>query len=143
MILPFQISRELKEVGYDKGCSHHHQMSLNESIDPETNKPEGSFGWKKGELTTHSGYFINNWEKSDYSSESWYMCAAPRLHDVQDWLIEKYNIHFYIAPFKNEYSGDVEYIWCIYEKETADNPFKTREEAIEEGMKEIFKYLQV
>jgi len=141
-ILPFDISKKLKEVGYNRLSSHHYVISLTESVDPETGKKEGSFGWEMNELSRESQSFINNDKTLDNSSEHWYMCSAPRIHDVQDWLIEKYNIHFYVAPLRNGYNGGVEYVWCVYEKETSDNPIKKREKAIEKGMKEVFKYLQ-
>jgi hypothetical protein len=140
MILSFENSRRLKEAGYAKESKLYYQYSLNKAVDPETNKTEGAFGWKKGELSRQSGFFINNWEKTDYSSKSWYMCSAPILHDVQDWLIER-GIHFYIAPVDENHDGSIEYVWCIFKKETSTKSYKNREEAIEEGIKEVFKYL--
>lgn len=87
-----KLAKLLKEKGYNNPCSHYYEHALTSRIDGETGNNTGAFGWEKGETHLHSHYFINNIKGVDFSDNNWYMCAAPTIAEVIDWIYEKHNI---------------------------------------------------
>lgn len=88
----FEVAKLLKEKGFDMPCNSCYEHALNTQINPESNEPSGTFGWKEGETNLQSGFFINDYDGIDFSNDSWYMCAAPIIADVVMWLYEKHKI---------------------------------------------------
>lgn len=93
-LVPFPIAQLLKERGFTEVCNHYFEYALKSRKDREDGYT-GSFGWKKGELNCQSGYFVNHRSNVDYSGTTWFMCAAPLISDVIDWLNEAFGIWIY------------------------------------------------
>lgn len=88
----FEISKLLKEKGFDEPTNRYYENALTSRKDPETNDFKGSFGWRKDETNLQSGYFKNNYDMADLSSKNWYMCSAPTIAEVIMWLYETHEI---------------------------------------------------
>jgi hypothetical protein len=93
----FPIAKLLKEKGCAIKCNSYYEQALTSKKDKE-NGYSGDFGWKKGELNLQSGFFINGWNKTDYTGKNWFMCAAPEIWQVVEWLFQKHNIWIVILP---------------------------------------------
>ena len=87
--LPHQESIVLKEIGFDKETDAMYEISLTESIDPETNENSGPFGWKKDEINFIKRWFINNHPSIDFSNENWLLVSSPLIQQVFRWFREK------------------------------------------------------
>jgi hypothetical protein len=92
----FETSKLLKEKGFNVPVNHWYEYALTSKKDPEDGYG-GSHGWKKGELNLQSGYFRNNSE-NDTTNKSWYLCAAPELTTVTEWLRLKKGLWIYTYP---------------------------------------------
>lgn len=89
--ITFEQAKALKEKKFDAPCKNYFEYALKSQKDKEQGYA-GAFGWKKGELNTQSGYFINDNKLTDHSSEYWLMCARPEHWRVVEWLRVQHNI---------------------------------------------------
>ena len=108
----FEISKLLKEKGFDEPTNRYYENALTSRKDPETNDFKGSFGWRKDETNLQPGYFKNNYDMADLSSKNWYMCSAPTIAEVVCWIYSKYNIWIQVSILK-----DNEWHYSIRRKE--------------------------
>jgi hypothetical protein len=87
----FDQAKLLKEKEYHVPCYHFYELALTSQEDGE-----GGYsyphGWKCGELNFQRGYFTNNYDATDFSSDNWFMCAAPEQWQVVEWLRLNHNI---------------------------------------------------
>jgi len=106
----FDQAKILKEKSFIEPCNSYFELALT-SQENDQDGFTGPFGWRKGELNTHSDYFINNHKSTDLSSESWYMCARPEQWKVVGWLWETYAIDVSVIPirFKGERTISFQY----------------------------------
>lgn len=93
----FETAMLAKELGFDYACNNYYQISLTERYN-EQDGYSGSFGWEKGELSRSSGFFMNNNPDTDYTNESWFLCACPTQQVLCRWLREEKNIHVSVHP---------------------------------------------
>jgi hypothetical protein len=90
----FEQARWLKGKEFDVECNSYFELA----ITSRKHKYDGysaPFGWKKGELNTQAGYFVNNIEGVDTSNKSWYLCSRPEQWQVVEWLRVKYKINVF------------------------------------------------
>lgn len=127
----FEISKLLKEKGFDEPTNKYYEHALTSKKDPETNDYTGAFGWKKGETNLASGYFKNNYGMADLSTENWYMCSAATIAEVLMWLYEKHNIWIYADS--HEFGK-----WCY--KYKFNRPYKELPKITERGEFSIEDY---
>jgi len=150
-LISFDTAKLAKEKGFDVPVKRSYQLSLTESVHPEDGT-SGPFGWEKGELSLQDGYFINNWEDSDFTNDSWYHCAAPTQSLLQKWLREEHNIHIqvYVMETWLNTGNEMEVYFEVNLKITNNLKglsnvksnmlqFKTYEEALEKGLQEALK----
>ena len=90
-LISFELARLLKEKGFDIPTQQHYEFALKSKKHKEDGY-SGSFGWKKGELTLRSEYFINNHKTIDGTNTHWYFCSAPTISEVVMWLYAYHSI---------------------------------------------------
>lgn len=105
-----KLAKLLKEKGYNNPCSHYYEHALTSRIDGETGNNTGAFGWEKGETHLHSHYFINNIKGVDFSDNNWYMCAAPTIAEVIDWIYEKKGVWVSVYTMEKWHENENEMI---------------------------------
>lgn len=130
----FEIAKLLKEKGFDVPCTSYYELALTTNEDSQDGF-SGPFGWKEGELNRQQGYFINGDKQSDVSNEAWFLCAAPELWCVQQWLLVTHNLWTPITSRSQEswqchVTGIGEPLGKLY-FEDLNSP----QEALEEGIK--------
>lgn len=92
----FDTAKLAKEKGYDVAYNGSYCKYLITQVDPSYPDGGGAFSMTKDEVEYDSGYFGNNWEATDYSNETYYMCAAHTQTLLARWLREVHNIHIEI-----------------------------------------------
>ena len=139
-LVSFELSKLLKEKGFDIPVSYSYSYSLTKRKDVQDGY-SGPFGWKKGELDITERFFINNNKDIDYTNKNWYCCAAPEIWLLIEYFIEKYK-YFVLVSISIESKWYFE-IYNLSDKRNAELPvlnkkyYDTREEAYESA----FKYL--
>lgn len=84
----YDICARLKEIGFDVPTQNFWEESLTEQYDDEDGY-SGPFGWEKGEINFRNGYTVNSLIPSN---KYWYICSAPDINTVVDWIRLNYNI---------------------------------------------------
>lgn len=141
--IQFQTAKRAKVAGYDGKANYSYQLSLTERVHEEDGT-SGPFGWEKGELSLVQGFFINNWEETDYTNNNWYHCAVPMQADLQKWLREEKDIAV-LCSIEDDVRGKwVVTVYGQYEVYGAfelysKGGFATYEDALEEGLQEALK----
>jgi hypothetical protein len=82
-----------KDKGFDSYCNASYTVYLCDQIDPEYPEGGGAFSMTKDEVEVDYNLFQNNNSQTDYSCESYYMCAAPTQTLLAKWLRETHDIH--------------------------------------------------
>jgi len=141
-LVTFEIAKQAKEKGFNWPTDHYYEESLTESVD-EQDGTSGPFGWKKGERNLQLGYMINNHDKTDLSSESWYVCSVPLCGQLQKWLRDEHNLHIAIGngDISNTWNYEIYTIGKIDINKSTDFKFKTYEDALEAGLLEALKLI--
>lgn len=80
----FEISKLLKEKGFDELCNNHYSQALFEGTNPDW---EGVF--PKYSVFKHSDSHYNS---KPNNNDSWFECSAPTIAEVVMWLYEKHGI---------------------------------------------------
>lgn len=134
-IVNYEISKLLKEKGFDVPTNMYYEHALTSQIDNETLDYSGSFGWKKGETNLRSGYFINNQDNIDLTNKSWYICSAPTISEVVMWLYEKHDIWIWVKRYSTLFRPYAEELgderFGKWEGHKYDTPTEAYEKAIE------------
>jgi hypothetical protein len=89
-LVTFELSKLLKEKGFDLATRKYYEHSLTERYNSEDGY-SGPFGWKKGETILQEGYHINN-SKFDNSNDDWFICSTLTISEVVMWLYGKHGI---------------------------------------------------
>lgn len=141
--LPCEVCIILKEIGFDKETDAMYEISLTESIDPETEDTTGPFGWKKGEVNFVKRYFANNHPSIDFSNENWLLVSAPLIQQVFRWFRKEFGIYTNIMcvntqnnTFKYEVIKDNEILFDDL------GMFEHQEEFEIECIKKVIRYLK-
>ena len=134
----FEIAKLLKEKGYNVGCFYFYEHALTSQIDPETGNNTGAFGWEKGETNLANHYFINNHPDIDFSSENWFMCAAPTIAEVVMWLHGKHGIWIEV---RKSYLGG--FVPVVKDPRKELDKFNSPTEAYEAAITYILKKLKL
>lgn len=110
--VPFNIARELKELGFKEECYARYEYALTSQKDPEYPEGGGPFGWTKSECNFRTEYFVNG-SSGDYSNKSWLLVGAPFYDQVIEWFIEKHSLDISVAGDStvNEILG---WDWTVY-----------------------------
>lgn len=130
----FEVSKLLKEKGYDVACNSHYELALT-SKKHKVDGYEGPFAWKKGELNVQAGYNSNKFLDEYYDGKTWYACSRPTHSLSMEWLRVNFNIWIKIDQDwdKGKMLG---YEAVINDKNGLIDcgTFKTPEEAREKGL---------
>ena len=130
-IVPPEIAFKLKEKGFEEECDASYTRYLTNKKDKQDGYG-GPFGWKKGEVTYDSSYFVNN-SKHDYSNKNYTQAGAPYYQQVQDWLRTNYEYQIIEKKFgfsTKDLKYDLVYVVSLKKGLTMD-------EAIMEALKQI------
>ena len=154
-LVKFETAKLAKEKGFNIPTRILYEYALTTQIDPETNEPKGAFGWKEGECKLVDQYMINNHKDVDFSNDDWYLCSAPTQAVLQRWLREVHNINVFLSfkpnikkwdfiPYYMTMTGK-EYIKynAEYYKLHIGRMYNTYEEALEEGLIEALKLINI
>lgn len=134
-----------KEKGYGYLSTGSYTVYLKDQVDPEYPEGGGPFSMTKGEVERSSDYFANRDERTDYSCETYLMCAAPTQSILARWLREAKNIHVDI------YANASGWGWILTKtgrngstiKEIEDDIyFETYEIAMEMGLMQALELLK-
>lgn len=134
-IIALETAKLAKEKGYDIfGYGSYTEYLINQ-VDPEYPEGGGSFSMTKGEVVFDNAYFKNGYEKSDYSCETYYMCAAPTQTLLARWLREVHGIHIEIYTNASGYGYILTKTNGTVIKEIEDDIFfESNEIALEIGL---------
>jgi len=137
-IVLFETGKLAKEKGYDVTSNGYFTQYLKNQIDPEYPEGGGPFSMTKGEIEFDNNYFGNNMEQTDYTNETYFMCAAPTQTLLARWLREVHNIQVYVNSQTKDGNGKYrDYVAHVNGKEIndpRDSEFQTYEEAMEVGL---------
>ena len=86
----FEVSKLLKEKGFDVPTQFYWEKSLTESYHEEDGY-SGTFGWRKDEINFSSGYTRNS-NPLIADNKSWLVCSAPTHALAIEWLRVNFEI---------------------------------------------------
>lgn len=140
----FEVSKLLREKGFDAPCRSHYELAKTSQKDKEDGY-SGSFGWKKGEMNIQSDHNTNTSLNRYYNGRTWYACSRPTQSMAIEWLLLNFKIWIQIGlNIKMErYKSDIFSVKPIEYKYTLDGRTKDRpeygwatpQEAAEEAIK--------
>ena len=139
-LITFETAVLAKEKGFVNGTKGCFIVYKEDNINPKGDK-----GTKKGEFEYCKGFSLKNGELD--SDEDYNYLERPTQSLLQKWLREVYNTHLMVEPFYNEqkvlvYGFDL--ITERIEEETiVEKGFKTYEEALEVGLQEALKLIEI
>jgi hypothetical protein len=135
-LVSFETAKLAKEKGFDLKVDSIYSEYSNNSIIIDNSH------LKKYNKFSKTEYIENkNWNKSNKFT------SAPTQSLLQKWLREVYNTHLMVEPFYNEQKVLVYGLDLITERieeETiVEKGFKTYEEALEVGLQEALKLIEI
>ncbi len=129
-LISFKVAKLAKKKGFDEPCMNYiwNDQTIIESV---INSSTHGIPIKQEEFTDKIG------------RKKIYTICVPTQTLLQIWLREEHNILLYTAPIQGAYPNDgIKWLWCIYKIETS-NLYDTYEEALEEGLYEALKLIEI
>lgn len=139
-----------KEAGFEVGTEGMFTEYITERVNDQDGT-SGPFGWKKGELTFDSGYFVNN-SDHDYSNDGYISYALPTQAELHRWLREEHKINV-----ESNYRPNITSYTCLFvpmtDKISKKEKYGVRskyygktshdlyEDALEEGLESALKLI--
>ena len=139
-LITFETAKLAKEKGFingTRGCFIEYKKDY---INPRDDNNS-----KKGDFEYCKKTFLRNGEQE--SDEDYVYIERPTQSLLQKWLREVHNIHIMIEPYYNK-NKDLVYGFDLLLQETeeediCEDGFKTYEEALEIGLQESLKLIEI
>lgn len=145
----FEVSKLLKEKGFDVMWRQHYELALTSKKDKQDGY-SGPFGWKKGELNVQNHYNTNSSLSSYYDDKNWYACSRPTHTIAIEWLRVNFGLVISSYPHYLKWSYTIDkidetnkynYVGITNGRNINPENFNSPQETIEAALKYVLTSL--